>query len=176
MLTKSLRCGKLKMKNRFKKVAALVLGVAMMVTMGVSTSLAAKSELTSLPTQKQGSYTAVPTYAIQRYLYHADVIYRTVMGGATTGRPDGQFGSKTTTAVRQFQGDRRITVDGIAGKGFYGAMNSYFMQYSSYVAGGYQKWSINDRVGNSGNVGVIQRGTTSGRWGTWNKSGSYIVM
>lgn len=59
----------------------------------------------SEPTLKKGS-TGNPVRRLQK---------RLTLGGWDTGGVDGVFGSSTETAVKTFQGDNGLTVDGIVG-------------------------------------------------------------
>jgi peptidoglycan hydrolase-like protein with peptidoglycan-binding domain len=60
---------------------------------------------TSDPTIRPGS-TGNPVRRAQK---------RLTLGGYDTGGVDGAFGQRTEAAVRRFQGDRGLTVDGIVG-------------------------------------------------------------
>jgi len=60
---------------------------------------------TSNPTIRRGS-TGNPVRRAQK---------RLTLGGYDTNGVDGIFGAGTEAAVRRFQGDRRLTVDGIVG-------------------------------------------------------------
>lgn len=44
---------------------------------------------------------------------------------------DGSYGSKTVQAVKNFQEDNRLTVDGVCGPATWGALGLYLLDYSA---------------------------------------------
>lgn len=161
-------CGK---KIR-KMIACVFSGIMMFAVIGFGSSFAAKSDLASLPTQKIGAYKSVPTYAIQRFLYFYSYNCR-----SRIGIPDGVFGTKTKNAVIYYQDNVPLYGrDGVVGRETYTRINTHTEKYYPNYTGGYERWEKLDYTNTSSKVGIIQRGTTTRKWGTWNKSDNYIVM
>ena len=160
-----------------RKFLAFVLFAIILVT-ALAPALAANrftSEVGAFSLTKQGTgnYYTGNCYAIQRFLYLRGNGTKAALGG-TPGDVDGIFGPKTTAAVKIFQSNKGLLVDGVVGpntwKNLYYDTTEYPGTYT------YQLGANTPEEAELGLCTVMLRYTSSNTWRSYNSSISMVTI